>query len=134
MVNVCRAALKPSPLFSTDIMNEPIAEGGLYSKFEILTGGVDERLAMLEALGTREQVFRLELAATKINEAERVPESNVIDLRTRKQMHSGERQLNWEIVGDAAPGRYSTGLFIFEVLGETQQIKRLALEAAHILR
>jgi hypothetical protein len=134
MARTHSAALKSSALFTTDIMNEPIAEGGLHSKFEIRLAGVgDDRRVTFEALGSGKQMAELELAAAKISEAEHEQRSNIIDLRTRKPVHSGSRALTWEVVGDAAPGRHSTGLFIFEALGGIQQIKRLAVEATRIL-
>ena len=134
MAHTHSAALKSSALFTTDIMNEPIAESGLHSKFEILFDkGGDGRRATFEALGSREQMSELELAIAKISEAEQGHQSNVIDLQTRKPLRAGARTLSWEVVGDAAPGRHSTGLFIFEALGDIQQIKRLAVEATRIL-
>lgn len=128
MANARCAALKTLPLFTTDIMNEPIAKNGLHFRFDVMGDG-----RLFEALGSLEQISELELVATKISEAEYGQPSNVIDMFTRKRTHSGARALSWEVVADGAPGRYSTGLYIFEATGEVRLVKRLAAEAAHII-
>jgi hypothetical protein len=128
------AALKSPTLSTTDIMNEPIAEGGLHSKCEVLTGETRGGRALFEALGSYDQVAELELVAGTICASGRNQNANVIDLRSRKPLLSGAFSLSWEIIADAAPGRFSTGLFIFEAVGSRQQIEQLATEAKRVLQ
>ena len=127
------AALRSPKLYTTDILNEPIAEGGLHFKYEILDDGSISPRILFEALGLYEQIAELELAATKIS-AGRGQQSNVVDFRSRKPIHSGGDWLSFEVVADAAKGRHSTGYYIFEAIGARRQIGLLGVEAERILR
>jgi len=127
------AALKSSLFFTTDIMNEPIAEGGLHAKCVVLAGDGSGPTAMFEALGSRDQMAELELAAAAIS-AESDHQSNVVDFRSRKPVPTGALSLSFEIVADGAQGRHSTELFIFEAIGPRKSIELLAVEAKRIFR
>ena len=129
----CSAAVKSAELYTTDIMNEPIAEGGLHSKCVVLTGDGSSSRIYFEALGSREQIAELALAATKISSG-KGRRSNVVNFRSRKPINSSARSLSFEVVADAAQGRHSTELFIFEAIGARDLIELLAVEGKRILR
>lgn len=122
--SINRAALRPS---ATDIMNEPIAEGGLAFKFHIVGKGEpayrEFPKALFEALGTRQQIEGLALVAAKIGAT--VKDGDVISFKTRKRVASSNG-LDFEIVEDAAPDRHATGYVILEVIGPRPQIEKLA--------
>jgi hypothetical protein len=135
MSNSMRDKQAASSSLTTDILNEPISEGGLAFKFHILTSPSPyrdvARRVLFEALGTRRQIEELAAIAAAIAAEGSAYDSNIIDFKSRKRRPMKPGML-FEIIEDAASGRHASGFAILEVLGTRRQIEQLASAAQRL--
>jgi hypothetical protein len=122
--------MRASKMFSTDVLNEPIAETGLGFKIQYQ---VDESMkrGTLEALGTLLQMQKIVAIVDATNAAGAA--CNVVDIRTRRAL-AGAAALQYEIIRDAAPGRYCSNFFILELAGPAESVVKVARQALHDIR